>query len=89
MQVNINLGSNIFDFSIWALSIAIGTKKTLKVQKTNECKKCYSIKKSKKKKKKKKKPNFEKAVSGWLPISLTANRRLTARQLAVAVSEIY
>jgi hypothetical protein len=27
---------------------------------------------------KKKKPNFEKAVSGRLPISLTANRWLTA-----------
>jgi hypothetical protein len=33
VQVNINLGSNIFDFSIWALFIAIGTKKTLKIQK--------------------------------------------------------
>jgi hypothetical protein len=40
-------------------------------------------------KKKKKKPNFEKAVSGRLPISLTTNRRLTAQRLAVAVSEIY
>jgi hypothetical protein len=39
--------------------------------------------------KKKKKPNFEKAVSGRLPISLTANRWLTAKQLAVAISEIY
>jgi hypothetical protein len=43
VQVNINLESNIFYFSIWALFIAIGTKKTLKIQKTNECKKCYSI----------------------------------------------
>jgi hypothetical protein len=89
VQVNINLGSNIFYFSIWALFIAIGTKKTLKIQKTNECKKCYSINKSpktpKKQKKKKKtyftkpkKANFEKTVSRRLPISLTANRRLTA-----------
>jgi hypothetical protein len=31
----------------------------------------------------KKMPDFEKAVSGWLPISLTA------RQLAVTVNEIY
>jgi hypothetical protein len=75
MQVNINLGSNIFDFSIWALSIAIGTKKTLKVQKTNECKKFYNINKSKKKR-----PNFEKVVSGRLPISLTANRQLTTNR---------
>jgi hypothetical protein len=43
----------------------------------------------------KKKPNFEEAVSGRLLISLTVNRRstanwpLTARRLAVAVSEIY
>jgi hypothetical protein len=35
VQVNINLGSNIFDFSIWAIFIAIGTKMTLKIQKTN------------------------------------------------------
>jgi hypothetical protein len=50
VQVNINLGSNIFYFSIWAPFIVIVTKKILK------------------------KPNFEKAVRGWLPISLTANR---------------
>jgi hypothetical protein len=62
MQVNINLGSDIFDFSIWALSIAIRTKKTLKVQKTNECKKCYSINKSKKKKKKN--PILKKRLAG-------------------------
>ena len=74
VQVNINFGSNIFNFSIWAFSIAIGTKKTLKIQKTNECKKCYSSNKSlKTSKKPKRKPNFEKAVSGRLPISLTAN----------------
>jgi hypothetical protein len=74
IQVNINLRSNIFDFSIWALSIAIGTKKILKIQKKQmSVKKCYNINKSKKKKKKKKKANFEKAVSGRLPISLTAN----------------
>jgi hypothetical protein len=30
VQVNINLGSNIFYFSIWAPFIVIGTKKTLK-----------------------------------------------------------
>jgi hypothetical protein len=47
VQVNINLGSNIFYFSIWAFFfIAIGIKKILKIQKTNECKKCYSINKS-------------------------------------------
>jgi hypothetical protein len=55
VHVNINLGSNVFYFSIWALFIVIETKKnTLR--------------------KPKKKPNFEKAVSGRLPISLTANR---------------
>jgi hypothetical protein len=46
VQVNINLGSNIFYFLIWALFITIRTKKTPKIQKTNECKKCYSINKS-------------------------------------------
>jgi hypothetical protein len=55
------LGSNIFDFSIWALFIVIGTKETLKKQK-------------KKEKKSPKKPNFKKVVSEQLPISLTANR---------------
>jgi hypothetical protein len=76
------LGSNIFDFSTWALFIAIGTKKTLKIQKTNECKKCYSINKSPKtlKKQKKKGSILKKAVSRQLPISLTANRRLTANR---------
>jgi hypothetical protein len=33
VQVNIKLGSNIFYFSIWALFIAIGTKKTIKKKK--------------------------------------------------------
>jgi hypothetical protein len=33
VQVNINLGSNIFYFLIWALFIVIGTKKTLKKSK--------------------------------------------------------
>ena len=33
LVANINLGSNIFDFLIWALFIVIGTKKTLKIQK--------------------------------------------------------
>jgi hypothetical protein len=46
VQVNANLWSNIFDFLIWALFIAIGSKKTLKIQKTNEGKKCYSNNKS-------------------------------------------
>jgi hypothetical protein len=75
--------------------IAIGTKKTLKIQKTNKCKNatvqipsppsCADMsKKLIKAKKKKKKPNFEKAVSGRLPILLTTNQRLT-----VAVSKIY
>jgi large-conductance mechanosensitive channel len=49
VQININLRSNIFDFLIWALFIAIGTKKILKIQKTNECKKCYNSNKSPKK----------------------------------------
>jgi hypothetical protein len=85
------LGSNIFYFSIWALFIAIRTKKTLKIiikqktkklkkkkkKKTNECKRCYSINKSPKMlKKPKKMPNFEKAVSGRLLISLTGNHWL-------------
>jgi hypothetical protein len=48
-----------FYFSIWALFIVIETKKK---------------KLRKPKKKAPKKPNFEKAVSGRLPISLTANR---------------
>jgi hypothetical protein len=78
VQVNINLGSNIFYFSIWAFFfffIAIGIKKILKIQKTNECKKCYSINKSLKmpKKQQKKKVNFKNAIRGRLPISLTAN----------------
>jgi hypothetical protein len=34
VQVNVNLGSNIFDFLICALFIAIEPKKTLKIQKT-------------------------------------------------------
>jgi hypothetical protein len=60
VQVNINLESNIFDFSIYALFIAIGIKKTLKIQKTNECKKYYSINKSTKTpKKQKKKKNVQ------------------------------
>jgi hypothetical protein len=46
VQVNINLRLNIFYFSICALFIAIGAKKTLKIQKTNECKKYYNINKS-------------------------------------------
>jgi hypothetical protein len=73
------LGSNIFDFSIQALSIAIGPKKTLKIPK----------KKKKKSVKnatiiinaQKKKLNFEKAVSKGLPISLTVNQRLVANRL--------
>jgi hypothetical protein len=76
VQVNINLGSNIFDFSIWALFITIETKNTLKIQKINECKKCNSNNKSEKKKKKKQKKSqiLKKVVNGQLPISLTVNR---------------
>jgi hypothetical protein len=76
------LGSNIFYFSIWALFIAIGTKKTLKIQKQKQKKKKkkkqMSIKNVivliKAQKAQKRKPNFEKVVSGRLPILLIANR---------------
>jgi hypothetical protein len=47
------------------------------------------IKAQKRPKSKKKKPNFEKVVGEQLPISLTTNWQLTAKQLAVAVSKIY
>jgi hypothetical protein len=42
------LWSNIFDFSIWALFIAIWPKNALKKQKTNEVKNTVLIKKKKK-----------------------------------------
>jgi hypothetical protein len=74
------LGSNIFYFSIWALFIAIGTKKTLKIQKKQKQKKKKKTKQMSVKnaivliKAQKRKPNFEKVVSGRLPILLIANR---------------
>jgi hypothetical protein len=60
VQVNINLESNIFDLLIWALFIAIETKKKLKIQKQMSVKNGTVLikaqKRPKRKKKKKKSP---------------------------------